>query len=144
MRITKARFVFSPFTSEEMVAIGNVAVDSIKARILRGQTVNDTAARPLSAKYLKRKTQYGGRHPGRAPLRDWYFRGATLRAMAVTSASENSVRVGFTTEQADQIAHRNNLREKQFGASPKDLAAVNAAVLATLRQQRVVAFRRAA
>jgi len=45
---------------------------------------------------------------------------------------------------ADRVAHVNNLREKQFGVSPKDRQALNAAVLAVLRKTRMVRVVRAA
>jgi hypothetical protein len=38
----------------------------------------------------------------------------------------------------------NNLRERQFGISPKDRSALNAAVLAVLRQAHVIRIKRAA
>jgi hypothetical protein len=67
-----------------------------------------------------------------------------MRSLKVKSASENRVVIGFVDPNADRIAHVNNLREKQFGISPKDRVAMNRAVLAVLRQARAVRVQRAA
>jgi len=45
---------------------------------------------------------------------------------------------------AERIAHVNNLREKQFGVSPRDRQALNASVLGVLRRARVVHVAKAA
>jgi hypothetical protein len=62
----------------------------------------------------------------------------------VKSASENRVVVGFVDPNADRIGNVNNLRERQFGVSSRDRFALNAMVLAVLRQVRVVRVARAA
>lgn len=141
-KITRARFVLGPFSAEQMQAIGQVAADSIKTRILAGVNVQDQPSKALKPGYLKRKVK--GAQKGHAPLRDWFFRGVTLGSLKVKSADENRVTVGFVNDQADRIAHINNLREKAFGVSPNDRKAVNAAVLATLKQFRIIRFRKAA
>lgn len=141
-KITRARFVLGPFTSEQMHAIGQVAADSIKTRILSGNNVQDQPSKALKPNYLKAKVK--GTQKGHAPIRDWFFRGITLGSLKVKSADENRVTVGFISDQADRIAHRNNLREKAFGVSPNDRKAVNAAVLASLQQFRVIRFQKAA
>ena len=78
------------------------------------------------------------------PIRDWVWTGRTMRSLKVKSANENTATVGFVDPNADRIAHVNNLRERQFGISPKDRSALNAAVLAVLRQARVIRIKRAA
>ena len=138
-KITRARFVLGPFTSEQMQSIGQVAADAIKARILSGVNVQDQPSKALKPNYEKLKTKRG-----RAPIRDWYFRGLTLGSLKVKTADENRVVVGFVSPQADRIAHINNLREKAFGVSPNDSKAVNAAVLATLKQFKVIRFQKVA
>lgn len=156
-KITRARFVLGPFTSEQMQAIGQVAADTIKTRILSGKNVEDQAAKPLSMRYKKRAdesgrltygsdTGYRGLKlkRGLAPIRDWFFRGLTIGSLKVKSANENRVVVGFVNDQADKIAHINNLREKAFGVSPNDRNVINAAVLATLKQFRIIRFKKVA
>ncbi len=78
------------------------------------------------------------------PIRDWVWTGRTMRSLKVKSANENQAVVGFVDPTADRVAHVNNLREKQFGVSPKDRQMLNAAVLAVLRQARAIRVRRAA
>jgi hypothetical protein len=67
-----------------------------------------------------------------------------MRSLKVKSVSENKATIGFIDPNADRIAHVNNLRERQFGISPKDRSALNTAVLAVLRQARVIRIKRAA
>jgi hypothetical protein len=138
-KITKARFVLGPFSTEDMTIIGESMCDRIRRRIQSGLNIDDAPAKPLSAAYEKTK----GRH-GLSPLRDWTWRGRTLRSLAVKSASENHVTIGFIDAQSDYIAHINNLRERAFGVSEQDRKALGEIVLATLQRSRVVAFRKAA
>ncbi len=138
-RVTRARFVLGPFTAEDMQTIGGVLVESISTRIRKSLNVNDAPAKAL-------KPGRNGRrgHPdykiarGLMPIRDWVWTGRTMRSLKVKSANENQAVIGFVDPTADRIAHVNNLREKQFGVSPKDRLALNAAVLAVLRKARIV------
>lgn len=120
-------------------------VDSIKERIAKGMNVNDSPAKPLKPGrngrrgYPDRKIAHG-----LAPIRDWSWRGRTMRSLAVKAVSENRVVIGFTDPQADAIAHFNNRREKQFGVSPKDRSVLTRAVAALLRQANVIRVRKAA
>ena len=43
--------------------------------------------------------------------------------------------IGFLDPNAHRIAHVNNLREKQFGVSPKDRSALDTAVLGRVTVQ---------
>ena len=144
-KITRARWVLGPFTAEDMQTIGNVVLDSISSRIRKGLNVNDAETKPLKP---GRNGHRG--YPdykmarGLQPFRDWVWTGRTMRSLKVKSANENQAVIGFVDPNADRVAHINNLREKQFGVSPKDRSALNAAVLAVLRQARVVRARRAA
>ena len=140
VKIQKARFVYSPFSAEQMLQIGNVLRDSIATRIMRAVNVNDQAARPLKpgrngrAGYPEQKERFGLK-----PIRDWVGlpgRMRTIGSMKVTSVSENRGRIGFVDEKADMIAHINNLREKQFGVSPKDRQALGAIVRAMIQEGR--------
>jgi poly-gamma-glutamate capsule biosynthesis protein CapA/YwtB (metallophosphatase superfamily) len=93
----------------------------------------------LKPGYEKQKTRRG-----LAPVRDWTWRGRTLRSLSVKSANENHVVIGFSDPEADGIAHVNNLRERAFGVSPGDRNALTEIVLATLRSKRIVRFQRVA
>jgi vacuolar-type H+-ATPase subunit H len=45
--VRHARFVYSPYTSDEMLGFGQLLADTIRARIQSGQNINDQAAAPL-------------------------------------------------------------------------------------------------
>src|SRR5581483_5839740 len=133
-KITRARFVLGPFTAEDMLSIGNAVRDSIAQRIGKGLNVNDDPAKPLKPGRNGHRgyPDYKIAH-GLQPFRDWFWTGRTMRSLKVKSTSENRVVIGFVDPNADRIAHLNNLREQQFGVSPKDHLELNAAVLAVLR-----------
>jgi hypothetical protein len=144
-KITRARFVLGPFTSEDMETIGGVLVDSISTRIRKAFNVNDAPARPLKpGRHARRGYPDYKIARGLMPIRDWVWTGRTMRSLKVKSANENQAVIGFVDPTADRVAYVNNLREKQFGVSPKDRSALNAAVLAVLRQARAVRVKRAA
>jgi len=77
---------------------------------------------------------------GLRPIRDWTWSGHTLRCLKVLTANENRSVIGFLDEAmpgrkqtASQIAFYNNQRERQWGVSARDRAAVIAAILAGRR-----------
>ena len=144
-KITRARFVLGPFTAEDMQTIGGVLVDSISGRIRKAVNVNDDPAKVLKPGRNGRRgyPDYKAAR-GLQPLRDWVWTGRTMRSLKVKSANENRVVIGFVDPNADRVAHVNNLRERQFGVSPKDRSALNAIVLAVLKRARVVRVKRAA
>ena len=138
-KITKARFVLGPFSSEQMTTIGLFMCDRIRRRIQSGVNISDNPSKELTQKYMRAKQRRG-----LMPVRDWTWRGRTLRSLNVLRANENSVTIGFTDPQADKIAAVNNRREKAFGVSPEDRKALREIVLATLRAKPIVAFRKVA
>ena len=138
-KITKARFVLGPFSTEDMTVIGAFMCDRIRRRIERGVNVDDNPSKALKPGYEKQKTRRGLN-----PIRDWTWRGRTLRSLSVKAANENRVVIGFSDPESDGIAHVNNLRERAFGVSPDDRKALTEIVLTTLRLKRIVAFRKAA
>lgn len=107
------RFVVTRFPADRMRAIGETLVTSIKERLGRAQTVNDSAAPPLRPGYAKYKQRKKG-----SSLRDWNFQGRTLRGMRVTSAVPNRAVVSFSDPVAGMRAAVNNRRVRQFGVSP--------------------------
>ena len=144
-RITRARFVLGPFTAEDMQTLGGVLVDSISTRIRQALDVNDAPAKALKPGRNGRRGYPDYKIArGLMPIRDWAWTGRTVRSLKVKSANENQAVIGFVDPNADRVAHINNLREKQFGVSPKDRSALNAAVLALLRQARAIRVKRAA
>jgi hypothetical protein len=137
--ITRARFVVGPFSSEQMQTVAQATTDSLAARIRRGQTVEDTDAKPLKpGRNGKRGYPDYKTARGLQPIRDWTWKGRTMRSLKVKSANENRAVIGFIDPKADAIAHWNNQREKQFGLSPKDEKVLGQAVNVTAKQGRVV------
>lgn len=133
-KITRARWVLGPFTSEDMLEIATGVRDSIAQRIHAGLNANDLPAKPLKPGRNGHRgyPDYKIAH-GLQPIRDWFWTGRTMRSLKVKSVNENRAMIGFVDPNADLIAHVNNLREKAFGISPKDRQALNAAVAAALR-----------
>ena len=109
-KITRARWVLGPFTSEDMETIGGVLADSIGKRIAAGLNANDEQAKPLKPGRNGRRgyPDYKAAR-GLQPFRDWFWTGRTMRSLKVKSASENRVVIGFVDPNADRIAHVNNL-----------------------------------
>src|SRR5271154_1651090 len=141
-KITKARFVYSPFSAEQMSALGDVMCQTIKIRIKAARNGEDQAAKPLipgrgrnvGRGYPERKIKRG-----LLPIRDWTFTGRTLGFLKVLRADENRVVIGFADEKADFIAHLNNLKERAFTTSPKDHETLAAALTALLHGSRTSA-----
>ncbi len=122
-----------------MLTIGNVVRDSVAARIGKGLNVNDDPAKPLKpGRNGKRGYPDYKSARGLQPFRDWFWTGRTMRSFKVKAASENGVTIGFVDPNANRISHANNLRERQFGVSPKDRLALRAIVLAVLKRVRAL------
>ena len=130
--VRKARFVYSPFTGEEMGGFGQLLADTIRARIQSGRNVYDEPAAPLKPGRVG--------HPGYPdlkesrglqPIRDWTWSGHTMRCLKVLSVNENRAVIGFLDEAmpgrsqtASQIAFWNNQIEHMWGVSNADRAVV--------------------
>jgi hypothetical protein len=127
-----ARFVYSPYTPEQMRGFAQILADSVKMRIQRGLNTADVPAAPLSMRGKRYKRYfYIKKAKGLNPIRDWTFTGHTLSCMKVLEANENRAIIGFLpamlpgrSRSAAQIAFYNNMREPQFGTSPTDKQAV--------------------
>lgn len=91
-KITKARFVTSPFSGQQMAGFGQTLIESIFDRWDRGVDANDAPARPLAAKYAVAKQ----RQFARAAIRDLHRSGRLRRAIKVLSANQNKVTLGPT------------------------------------------------
>jgi hypothetical protein len=135
--IRKARFVYSPYTAQEMQGFAQVLADAIKTRIQSGQNVYDQAAAPLKPGLPGRRGYPDYKTArGLQPIRNWTWSGHTLRCLKVLTANENRAVIGFLDERfpgrsqtASQIAFYNNHRERQWGVSPRDRQALLAAML---------------
>jgi hypothetical protein len=127
-KITRARFVYSGVSSEQMASLGNAVLNAVADRIKKGVNCQDSPAKPLKPGRNGKLgyPDYKARR-GIAPIRNWISqiqwpknRIKTMRALKVKSANENRVVIGFIDPAADRIAHINNMQEKMFGLSPKD------------------------
>lgn len=125
VKFQKARFVYSPFSQEQMLNIGNALAESVKARIHAGLNDQDQSAKPLhiSPHSELPYPQWKAAH-GLQSLRDWFRSGRTLKALKVLRVSENGGRIGFADPKADKVADINNKMDRTFGESPLDHQAV--------------------
>jgi hypothetical protein len=144
-KITRARWVLGSFTSEDMLAIANVVRDSIATRIGKGLNIEDEDAKPLKPGrnghrgYPDYKAARGPNALPRLGL------DRAHHALAQSKERQRKPRrYRLYRPNADHIAHVNNLREKQFGISPKDRQAMAAIIRYVLRQSRVISVRKAA
>jgi hypothetical protein len=144
-KITKARLTLSPFTSEQMLTIGNALATSVIKRIKTGKNANDEPSKPLKGakKHYVPYARYK-QNRGLQPIRDWVYSGRTLRSLKVLSVSENGGKVGFTDQRANSIATYINKIDRAFGISPTDRLALNNALGDVLRGGNVIQFKRAA
>jgi hypothetical protein len=134
--VRRARFVYSPYTSDEMLGFGQLLADTIRARIQSGQNIYDQAAAPLKPGLPGRRGYPDYKEArGLQPIRDWTWSGHTLRCLKVLTVNENRATLGFLdeafpgrTQTASEIAFWNNQREAQWGVSPHDREVIVAAM----------------
>jgi hypothetical protein len=149
-RIKHSKLTFSPFTSESMMTIGQVVLDSIVGRIQSVRDINDSAAKPLKPNYAeeKRKGRYvamgGARKYSGSPVRDWTLRGRTLQSCKVKYASEDRVTIGPTMAETAKIILVRNKTDHMWGASPSNYEALYAVIRATLLRVKAVRLERVA
>jgi hypothetical protein len=147
-RLQHVQVSFSPFSTESMLAIGNIVLNHIRDRIQAVQDVTDSRAKPLKETYAEEKRR--GRHVALGgprkyaglPYRDWTLRGRTLSACRVKFASQDRATIGPTSEETGKIMTARNRVDKMWGISPSDGQALQAAVLATLRTTAIVRVER--
>ena len=139
-RMQEVKITFSPFSAVEMSRIAQIVLDHIVARIQSVQDTNDSRAKPLKETYAdeKRKGRYvslsGPKKFTGLPYRDWTLRGRTLSACKVKFASQERATIGPTSEETGKIMTVRNRLDKMWGISPSDGEALQAAVIATLRE----------
>jgi hypothetical protein len=147
-RLQNVKLTFSPFSTENMMTIGQVLLDHIVTRIKSAQDVTDSAAKPLKPTYAEEKRQgrrvaLGGPQKYRgAPYRDWTLRGRTLSACKVKFASQDRATIGPTSEETGKIMTARNRLDHMWGISPSDGEALTAVILATFRQAAPVRVER--
>ena len=133
-KITHARLHLSPFSAEQMAQIGERMVYTITSRIESAVDARDLPAHPLTEKYAKRKVRYFGG----VAIRNWTWRGVTLKSIKVKSANENQVRIGFIAPQAIAIVNGIARYGQMWGTSPKDEQVLHRIVAESLRTQHHV------
>lgn len=70
--VRHARFVYSPYTSDEMLGFGQLLADTIRARIQSGRNIYDQAASPLKPGRDQRRGYPDLKAArGLQPIRDW-------------------------------------------------------------------------
>jgi len=122
-RIARSRFVVTPFTPERMIALGNVLVEDIQARLDRAENVADAPAAPLRPRYAKWKAR---KYP--PAIRNLKLTGRTRRGFKVTAASDGRVMIGFTDPVAEKRVSFQKRREVQWGVSPRNRERVEAEI----------------
>jgi hypothetical protein len=132
-KIRKARFIVTPYTAERMAEISDATLESVRTRIARALTVEDSPAPSLRPFYARRKAI-----KGKPALRDWTLTGRTLRSMKTLSAGPGKARIGFTDPESNKRAFINNARYRQFGLSGSD----RVVLIAAIRRFRVLEARR--
>ncbi len=118
-KITSARFVVSPFSPQQMQGLGEVFLSSMFGRWDRAENVYDLPAKPLGKGYAIQKSKL--RRGNRRNLKSTSEMRAGIHVLA---ANENRVVIGADDPVIDQRIAFNNARDRQFGASPKDLETV--------------------
>lgn len=137
VQIEKFRFQIRPLAASQMKSIATDLSQSISTRIRRGETIQGNQAASLTLAYLKRKQQRG-----LADIRDWFWTGKLLKSLQVLRASENRAVIGFANQLANVIAGAQNKREKMFGVSRSDRAAMYRAVERELKRTDIVQFKK--
>lgn len=128
-KITKARFVVSPFTGRQMVDVGRSLIDSNFERWDSGIDALDGRAPGLTAKYARFKS-FARR---KRAIRDLDLTGRLRASIQVLSANENKVTVGPTDGMYANSFKRGQLsfsavltlnqrRWRMWGVSPADKA----------------------
>lgn len=128
-KITKARFVVSPFTARQMVEVGQSLITSNFDRWDRGVDAADGRAPGLTAKYARFKS-YSRR---KRAIRDLDLTGRLRASIQVLSANENKVTIGPVDGVYSNSFKRgrmsfsavltaNQRRWRMWGVSPADKA----------------------
>jgi hypothetical protein len=128
-KIIRQRFTLSPFTSEQMLELGNTVLKSVKERIHKALDVNEQPAKALNPTvHIDKNGQLAALIPypvqkakkGLQPIRDLFFTGALTGSLQVISASENRCVIASNNMVKDMILRKNQKRSVEFGMSEGD------------------------
>jgi hypothetical protein len=113
--VRHARFVYSPYTSDEMLGFGQLLADTIRARIQSGRNIYDQAAAPLKPGRDRR-----GGYPdlkaarGLQPIRDW----AWTRIDQYASDPHSGANFVFPAKKRQTDGHCSELGRKFYLSEP--------------------------
>ncbi len=124
-KTTRARFNESGLTTDAMIGIGESFIDSMFARWDRAENVYDVPAKPLKKGYAIQKSKLR-----RGNRRNLKLTGDMRAHVKVLSANQNRVVIGPTDSAMAERIRFNNMKDRQYGVSPKDKEAIVKAVLA--------------
>jgi hypothetical protein len=150
VRTRNLRLTFSPFSTESMMTIGQVTLDSIVKRIQAAVDETDSPAKALTQRYAdeKKKGRYvalgGNRKYTGLPHRDWTLRGRTIQSLKVKFASQERVTIGPTIAETTKIILARNKWDHMWGISPRDREAMYAVMRATLLNVKSVRVQKVA
>jgi hypothetical protein len=100
------------FSRQDMLKIGQAAIQSVKQRVTRGLNLNDQRMKRLDPEYEK-----GKRSAGKQPIRNLWFSGQMLGAITPVQVTSNRVVIGFTRRSELIKARSNQKRQPFFGIS---------------------------
>lgn len=103
------------FHEGDMGLIGDTVVDSIKARLDRGEDRFDRAMPPLTEAYAKTKQRRG-----RRPVRDLRLSGSLRTATDVNELSSNRAKVNIRGATLNARGFINQAISPWFGLSPRN------------------------
>ena len=81
------------FPQREMLRLGELGVEAVKARVEAGRNLQDAPSKPLSKSYARRKLR-----ARRKPIRDLKFTGKMMGAFRVRRTAENFATAGLGGE----------------------------------------------
>jgi hypothetical protein len=128
-KIIKQRFTLSPFSSEQMKELGDTVLLSVKARMHKGLTVENTPATPLKPTVHVDKSgkladlipyPEQKRRKGLQPIRDLFFTGGLTASIQTISANENRAILASNNMVKDMILRKNQKRSVEFGMATTD------------------------
>lgn len=107
------------YERRQMLALGQFAVSTVKARVARGVGSDDSPFPGLTKRYAIKKNRagYGNK-------RNLSFTGEMLRAFSVRYADATQVRMDITTRHGREAANGNEKRTPWYGFSRFDESAI--------------------
>lgn len=104
------------FSAGEMIVIGTVVANGVKARTAEGRNAFDNEAKALTPRYKRQKARKGGK-----PIRDLRLSGDMMAALDVLRASDNRCVVGVQGPDLGQRAGFNQAIDPWMGIAPSGL-----------------------